>query len=186
MAQLVVPTGTFSRMRDVDVNRLLASRSLESTESSPKNPNILGEIVRIVRIRSHGSVGRAHRSHRWGHRFESCCDHHSKYQLLIQRLVLFFYPMVAQIPLQQGLSRTFLEKVFWSSFIFHYTNRRGEQFCLPRLCLLPHLGQNDAFLRFVKLFELETFAFIILWMPALVLPWKHWLFHRLYGIVLVF
>ena len=26
-------------------------------------------------IRSHGSVGRAHRSHRWGHRFESCCDH---------------------------------------------------------------------------------------------------------------
>ena len=60
MAQLVVPTGTFSRMRDVDVNRLLASRSLESTESSPKNPNILGEIVRNVRIRSHGSVGRTH------------------------------------------------------------------------------------------------------------------------------
>ena len=58
MAQLVVPTGTFSQMRDVDVNRLLASRSLESTESSPKSPNILGEIVRIVRIRSHGSVGR--------------------------------------------------------------------------------------------------------------------------------
>ena len=57
MAQLVIPTGTFSRMRDVDVNRLLASRSLESTEGSPKNPNILGEIVRIVRIRSHGSVG---------------------------------------------------------------------------------------------------------------------------------
>ncbi len=28
-------------------------------------------------IRSHGSVGRAHRSHRWGHRFESCCDHQS-------------------------------------------------------------------------------------------------------------
>ena len=26
-------------------------------------------------IWSHGSVGRAHRSHRWGHRFESCCDH---------------------------------------------------------------------------------------------------------------
>ena len=60
MAQLVVPTGTISRMRDVDVNRLLASRSLESTEGSPKNPNILGEIVRIVRIRSHGSVGRTY------------------------------------------------------------------------------------------------------------------------------
>ncbi len=26
-------------------------------------------------IWSHGSVGRAYRSHRWGHRFESCCDH---------------------------------------------------------------------------------------------------------------
>jgi len=24
-----------------------------------------------------GRLGRAHRSHRWGHRFESCCDHHS-------------------------------------------------------------------------------------------------------------
>ena len=125
MAQLVVPTGTFSRMRDVDVNRLLASRSLESTESSPKNPNILGEIVRKVRIRSHGSVGspfctdyinsvlpvpaklpllmgcadctkigskiwshgsvgRAHRSHRWGHRFESCCDHHAPGKLACQ------------------------------------------------------------------------------------------------------
>ena len=32
-------------------------------------------IVHVVK-RSHGSVGRAHRSHRWGHRFESCCDHH--------------------------------------------------------------------------------------------------------------
>ena len=60
LTKLAVPTGTFSRMRDVDVNRLLASRSLESTESSPKNPNILGEIVRNVRIRSHGSVGRTH------------------------------------------------------------------------------------------------------------------------------
>ena len=47
-----------------------------------------------------------------GRRFKSCHLDHIKYQLLIQRLVLFFYPMVAQIPLQQGLSRTFLEKVF--------------------------------------------------------------------------
>ena len=55
-------------------------------------------------------LGRAHRSHRWGHRFESCCDHHNKYQLLIQRLVLFFYPIVARKPLLQGLSRTFSRK----------------------------------------------------------------------------
>ena len=99
------------------------------------------------------TVGSAQRSHRWGQGFESPMLHHIKYQLLIQRLVLFFYPMVAQIPLQQGLSRTFLEKVFWSSFIFHYTNRRGEQFCLPRLCFLPHPGQNDVFLIFVKSFR---------------------------------
>ena len=35
-------------------------------------------IIPLSRIWSHGSVGRAHRSHRWGHRFESCCDHHRK------------------------------------------------------------------------------------------------------------
>ena len=38
------------------------------------------------KIWSHGSVGRAHRSHRWGHRFESCCDHHQRTQILIQCL----------------------------------------------------------------------------------------------------
>ena len=32
-------------------------------------------------IRSHGSVGRAHRSHRWGHRFESCCDHQKSLEI---------------------------------------------------------------------------------------------------------
>ncbi len=31
-----------------------------------------------LKLRSHGSVGRAHRSHRWGHRFESCCDHQAE------------------------------------------------------------------------------------------------------------
>ena len=36
MAQLVVPTGTFVRKSHVDVNGLLASRSLETSESSPK------------------------------------------------------------------------------------------------------------------------------------------------------
>ena len=35
---------------------------------------------------------------------------HNKYQLLIQRLVLFFYPIVARKPLLQGLSRTFSRK----------------------------------------------------------------------------
>ena len=42
--------------------------------------------------------------------FESHRFRHIKHQLLIQRLVLFFYPMVAQKPLLQGLSQTFSRK----------------------------------------------------------------------------
>ena len=38
------------------------------------------------KIWSHGSVGRAHRSHRWGHRFESCCDHQLSPHVLIQSM----------------------------------------------------------------------------------------------------
>ena len=49
MAQLVVPTGTFVGKSHVDVNGLLASRSLKTSESSPKSPNDLGEIARKVR-----------------------------------------------------------------------------------------------------------------------------------------
>ena len=49
MAQLVVPTGSFEEKCDVDVNRLLASRSLETPESPPKNPNILGVDASKVR-----------------------------------------------------------------------------------------------------------------------------------------
>ena len=49
MAQLVVPTGTFSRKRDVDVNRLLTSRSHRKRKASPKIPNDLGEKARKVR-----------------------------------------------------------------------------------------------------------------------------------------
>ena len=41
MAQLVVPTGRFSRKRDVDVNGVLATRSLERLEISNKFPNDL-------------------------------------------------------------------------------------------------------------------------------------------------
>ena len=41
-------------------------------------------------IWSHGSVGRAHRSHRWGHRFESCCDHHQTLESQGSRV--FFCP----------------------------------------------------------------------------------------------
>ncbi len=42
--------------------------------------------------------------------FKSRLLRQCKYQLLIQRLVLFFYPMVVQKPLLQGLFRTFSRK----------------------------------------------------------------------------
>ena len=49
MAQLVVPAGSFKEKCDVDVNRLLASRSLERLKLSPENPNVSGEIAGKVR-----------------------------------------------------------------------------------------------------------------------------------------
>ena len=49
MAQLVVPAGSFKEKCDVDVNRLLASRSLESLKLSPENSNVSGEIAGKVR-----------------------------------------------------------------------------------------------------------------------------------------
>ena len=45
---------------------------MKSPSGSPNSPTFRG----CKTTWSHGSVGRAHRSHRWGHRFESCCDHH--------------------------------------------------------------------------------------------------------------
>ena len=66
-------------------------------------------------IRSHGSVGRAHRSHRWGHRFESCCDHsQTLVSTTFARVFSFYYYQefigVAQLtPTHRShrLSRTF-------------------------------------------------------------------------------
>ena len=48
---------------------------------------------RSARIWSHGSVGRAHRSHRWGHRFESCCDHQPEKVLRNQGFFFFSSPL---------------------------------------------------------------------------------------------
>ena len=45
------------------------------------------------KIWSHGSVGRAHRSHRWGHRFESCCDHQPEKVLRNQGFFFFYSPL---------------------------------------------------------------------------------------------
>ena len=47
------------------------------------------------KIWSHGSVGRAHRSHRWGHRFESCCDHQNPRS---KGLGFFFIPRICRVP----------------------------------------------------------------------------------------
>ena len=52
----------------------------------------------------------------------------------------------------------------------HYANRRGRQNCSSCLCFLPHPSQNGVLLSFVKSFELEAFAFFLVWMPVLVLP----------------
>ena len=53
-----------------------------------------------------------------GRGFESRGARHNKYQLLIQWLVLFFYPMVVQKPLLQGLFRTFSRKGILSQLHF--------------------------------------------------------------------
>ena len=50
--------------------------------------------------------------------FKSLTLRHIKYQLLIQRLVLFFYPMVVQKPLLQGLFWTFSRKGILRRFHF--------------------------------------------------------------------
>ena len=103
------------------------------------------------KIWSHGSVGRAHRSHRWGHRFESCCDHHSKYQLLIQRLVLFFYPMAAQKHLWQRGFRHFLEKVSRYNHHSDHANRRGRQNRFPRLYFFTPLRSKGRVFKFCQI-----------------------------------
>ena len=47
---------------------------------------------------------RAHRSHRWGHRFESCCDHQHRKVLVNQGLFFFvlFPAEGAAFPRRQG------------------------------------------------------------------------------------
>ena len=75
-----------------------------------------------------------------GRRFKSCHLDHIKYQLLIQRLVLFFYPMAAQKPLWQRVFRHFLENVSRYNHHSDHVNRRGRQNRFPRLFFLPHLG----------------------------------------------
>lgn len=77
---------------------------------------------------------------------------HSKYQLLIQRLVLFFYPMAAQKPLWQRVFRHFLENVSRYNHHSDHVNRRGRQNHFPRLYFLPRCGQKVVFLSFVKSF----------------------------------
>ena len=49
--------------------------------------SIIGKKRSVMYITHHG---RAHRSHRWGHRFESCCDHHKRTPILIQCRCSFF------------------------------------------------------------------------------------------------
>ena len=112
------------------------------------------------KIWSHGSVGRAHRSHRWGHRFESCCDHHSKYQLLIQRLVLFFYPMAAQKSWWQRVFGHFLEKVSRYNHHSDHANRRGGQNRFPRLYFFTSFQSKWRIFEFCPMVYLELLSLL--------------------------
>ena len=71
--------------------------------------------------------GRAHRSHRWGHRFESCCDHQLSPHVLIQSMRTSFciYRLInrqntgynCQIRAMDARSRPFC--VILSDEVFH-------------------------------------------------------------------
>ena len=54
-----------------------------------KSPPVCYTIFRRKAAWCHGSVGRAHRSHRWGHRFESCCDHQQSN--LVKQVAFFMF-----------------------------------------------------------------------------------------------
>ena len=86
-----------------------------------------------------------------GRRFKSCHLDHIKHQLLIQRLVLFFYPMVVQKPLLQWFSRTFSRKSILSQLHFALRTQARKAKLLSAPVFLPHHGQNGIFLSFVKL-----------------------------------
>ena len=62
-----------------------------------------------------------------------------KHQLLIQRLVFFFYPIVAQIPLQQWLSRTFSRKGILNQLLFSLRKqaRKAKSLSAPVLFTPP-------------------------------------------------
>ena len=79
--------------------------------------------------------------------------HHIKYQLLIQRLILFFYPMVAQIPLQQGLFWTFSRKGILRRFHFSLCKQARKAKLLSAPVFFTPPGQDDVFLIFVKSFR---------------------------------
>ena len=77
---------------------------------------------------------------------------HIKYQLLIQRLVLFFTPWRLKSPDGKGFSGVFLKRYPETSIIpIMQTDAEGR--IAFRACFLPHLIQNDSFLSFAKSFN---------------------------------
>lgn len=66
-------------------------------------------------------------------RTKSLLLRHSKHQFLIQRLVLFFYPITAQKLWWQRVFRHFLEKASRDHRHSDHANRRGRQNRFPRL-----------------------------------------------------
>ena len=102
---------------------------------------------------------------------------------LIQRLVLFFYPMAAQKPLWQRVFRHFLEKVSRDNHHSDHVNRRGRQNRFLRQFFLPHcqlLSIDGSFTNFYQRCSLwESLTYIY----GCRRPYIYWIFRGFYGIV---
>ena len=90
--------------------------------------------------------------------FKSLTLRHIKYQLLIQRLVLFFYPMAAQKPLWQRVFRHFLEKASRDNHHFDHANRRGRQNRFPRLYFFTPFQSKWHIFEFYQMVYLELLS----------------------------
>ena len=112
-----------------------------------------------------------------------CQISHVKHQLLIQRLVLFFYPVVKQKPLQQGLLPIIFSNCFFSknAATQHKPTREAKyslcRFFLPHCQLLSIDGNFTNFYQRCSLWESLTYIY------GCRRPYIYWIFRGFYGIV---
>ena len=79
---------------------------------------------------------RAHRSHRWGHRFESCCDHHQRTPILIQCRCPFSFCLFRHIADLGDILRKAGEITIAKPALLKIQKQHipGELFCPARGC----------------------------------------------------